>query len=74
MTSYMKEALTNLTNEYKLRVEFAEENYIQDLFKEYVEDFMDLTEEKKEWWDYRMDEPGHSRRLNKFMERIAPFY
>lgn len=74
MTSYLKETLINLTKEYKLKLEFADEINLTEYFNDYVADFIALTETKKEWWDYRMEESGHSKRLNKFMKKIAPIY
>jgi len=73
MTSYLKEAITNLTKEYKLRIEFADEINLTEYFNDYVKDFMYLTEAKKEWWDYRLEEPGSSKRLNRFMVKHFPF-
>jgi len=73
MTSYLKEALTNLTKEYKLKLEFADEINLTEYFNDYVKDFMYLTEVKKEWWDYRLEEGGSSKRLNNFMVKHFPF-
>ena len=73
MNSYLKHTLVELTREYRLKLEFADEINLTDYFNEYVNDVLYITEPKKKWWDYRLEESGHSKRLSKFMVKIAPF-